>query len=88
MNKGLNTSCFSHPLASTPDLGLTSRDASNSHGLATPDLNLPSFSILDTGEFPRSGFDVSMPVSTTRAVFDNPSVCFPDLPNDDFFSAF
>ena len=52
-------------LASSPDLVLASRGASNSHGLATPDLNLPSFSILDTREFPRSGFDESMRVSTT-----------------------
>ena len=50
-----------------PYLGLASRDASNSHGLATSDLNLPSFSILDTREFSRSGFDESMRVSTTRA---------------------
>ncbi len=47
--------------------GLASRGASNSHRLATWDLNLPSFSILDTGEFPRSGFEVSMRVSATRA---------------------
>ncbi len=45
-----------------PDLGLASRGASNSHGLATPDL--------DTREFPRSGFDESMRVSTTRALWN------------------
>ena len=53
-------------LASTPDLGLASQDASNSHELATPDPNLPSFSIQDNRDFPRSGVDESMRVSTTR----------------------
>ncbi len=52
--------------------GSARRGASKSHGLATPDLDLPSFSVLDLREFPGSG-------SASRGASKTHGLATPDL---------